>query len=163
MAQAILHDPDIVILDEPTNGLDPTQVREMRALIRELAQHATVIVSTHVLQEVRAVCERVLIMRAGRLEVDARIDELESATGLLLATDRDLRAILATLDGVTGVQPAPRVDGHMAFTIDAPPEIAPAVARAVLDAGAALYALEPRRRDLETVFAEINEETANAA
>ncbi|MEJ2529535.1 MAG: ABC transporter ATP-binding protein, partial [Gammaproteobacteria bacterium] len=58
VAQAILHEPDIVILDEPTNGLDPTQIRQMRALIRELAQTATVIVSTHILQEVQAVCER---------------------------------------------------------------------------------------------------------
>ena len=66
VAQAILHDPDIIILDEPTNGLDPTQILHMRALIRELSRTATVIVSTHILQEVQAVCERVLILRAGR-------------------------------------------------------------------------------------------------
>src|SRR3546814_3505577 len=69
VAQAILHDPEIVILDEPTNGLDPTQVREMRGLIRALARSATVILSPHVLQEVRAGCDRVLIMRRGRLGV----------------------------------------------------------------------------------------------
>jgi ABC-2 type transport system ATP-binding protein len=65
VAQALLHSPDIIILDEPTNGLDPTQIRHMRELIRELATSATVIVSTHILQEVQAVCERVLILRAG--------------------------------------------------------------------------------------------------
>ena len=70
VAQALLHDPDILILDEPNNGLDPTQIRHMRDLIRELAASATVIVSTHVLQEVQAVCERVLILRSGRLVVD---------------------------------------------------------------------------------------------
>jgi ABC-2 type transport system ATP-binding protein len=77
VAQAILHEPDIVILDEPTNGLAPTQIRHMRELIGELAKTATVIVSTHILQEVQAVCERVLILRAGRLVVDSRIDELQ--------------------------------------------------------------------------------------
>jgi ABC-2 type transport system permease protein len=75
VAQAILHDPDIVILDEPTNGLDPTQILHMRELIHELAKTATVIVSTHILQEVQAVCDRVLILRAGRLVVDSRLGE----------------------------------------------------------------------------------------
>ena len=75
VAQAILHQPNIVILDEPTNGLDPTQILQMRELIRELAKTATVIVSTHILQEVQAVCDRVLILRAGQLVVDSRKDE----------------------------------------------------------------------------------------
>ena len=74
VAQAILHDPEIIILDEPTNGLDPTQILHMRRLIRDLAKAATVIVSTHILQEVQAVCERVLILRAGTLALDARLD-----------------------------------------------------------------------------------------
>ena len=64
VAQALLHKPDILILDEPTNGLDPNQILQMRELIKELAKSSTVIVSTHVLQEVQAICERVLIMRA---------------------------------------------------------------------------------------------------
>jgi len=141
VAQAILHDPDIIILDEPTNGLDPTQVREMRGLIRELAQSATVILSTHILQEVRAVCERVLIMRRGQLVLDERIGALEAASGLRLATDHDLSDRLSQLDGVKQVQALDSADGRFA-----------------------LYALEPHRRDLETVFAELNEgEAAHAA
>ena len=71
VAQAILHGPKILILDEPTNGLDPTQIQHMRGLIQELARDATVIVSTHVLQEVEAVCSRVLIMSGGRLALDS--------------------------------------------------------------------------------------------
>ena len=163
VAQAILHDPDIVILDEPTNGLDPTQVREMRGLIRELAENATVILSTHVLQEVQAVCERVLILRAGRLEVDARIEDLERAEGLVLATDRDLGDRLAAVAGVGGVSRRPDGDARITYRIDAAPEVAPALARTVCETGAALYALEPQRRDLETVFAELNGGAADAA
>ncbi|SVC52381.1 uncharacterized protein METZ01_LOCUS305235, partial [marine metagenome] len=63
-----------VILDEPTNGLDPTQIFEMRSLIKNLAKHSTILISTHILQEVQAICERVLILRAGRLELDSRIE-----------------------------------------------------------------------------------------
>ncbi|OYV67357.1 MAG: multidrug ABC transporter ATP-binding protein, partial [Deltaproteobacteria bacterium 21-66-5] len=84
VAQAILHRPDIVILDEPTNGLDPTQILQMRELIRELAKSATVIVSTHILQEVQAVCERVLILRGGRKVIDSRLDELRREGRLLV-------------------------------------------------------------------------------
>ena len=77
LAHAILHDPDILILDESTNGHDPTQIRQMRSLIKELAQSATVIISTHVLQEVQAVCERVLVMRSGQLILDSTLEELQ--------------------------------------------------------------------------------------
>ena len=87
VAQAILHSPDIIILDEPTNGLDPTQLFQMRELIRELAKTATVILSTHILQEVQAVCERVLIMRDGKLVVDSLIADLQSGRQLRLAID----------------------------------------------------------------------------
>src|SRR3546814_1531302 len=116
----------------------------MRGLIRELARSATVILSTHVLQEVRAVCDRVLIMRRGRLVLDERLDALEEASGLRLATDRDVSERLRALEGVRRVSPANGANGHVAYTLDADPGAAPAVARAVHEAGAALYALEPQ-------------------
>jgi ABC-2 type transport system ATP-binding protein len=163
VAQAILHDPAIVILDEPTNGLDPTQVQGMRRLIRELAEKATVILSTHVLQEVRAVCERVLIMRGGKLVLDQRLEDLDRAGGLRLVTDRNLEKPLRALQGIRSLHPAAAADGNFTYEIDADATVAPSVARVVHDAGAQLYLLEPRRRDLEAVFAEVNEEVAHAA
>ncbi|MEN8213692.1 MAG: ABC transporter ATP-binding protein [Pseudomonadota bacterium] len=75
VAQAILNRPQVLILDEPTNGLDPGQIQLMRLLIRQAAKTSTVILSTHILQEVEAVCDRVLIMRSGKLAVDAPLDE----------------------------------------------------------------------------------------
>ncbi|MCI5158128.1 MAG: ABC transporter ATP-binding protein, partial [Candidatus Electrothrix sp. AUS1_2] len=77
VAQAILHKPDILILDEPTNGLDPTQIQHMRTLIRELAETSTVIISTHILQEVQAICDRVIIIKDGSVALDARVDGLQ--------------------------------------------------------------------------------------
>ncbi len=162
VAQALLHEPDILILDEPTNGLDPTQIRHMRDLIRELARSATVIVSTHILQEVQAVCERVLILRAGRLAVDARLDELQRAGGLLVTVEGDAGRALEGIDGVASVTERAGADGRRHYRLEAPLDAAPAVAEAVARAGGRLYALQPECRDLETVFAEVNEEVVHA-
>jgi ABC-2 type transport system ATP-binding protein len=160
VAQALLHAPDILILDEPTNGLDPTQIRHMRELIRELATSATVIVSTHILQEVQAVCQRALIMRAGRLVVDARIADLARTEGLSVTVVGDAAAVLAQVTGVRAVREEHTGAGGECplrrYQVDADVALAPALARALTQADLALHALEPNRHDLETVFARVN-------
>jgi ABC-2 type transport system ATP-binding protein len=85
LAQAILHDPPVLILDEPTDGLDPNQKFEVRSLIREMTRDKTIIISTHILEEVDAVCTRAIIIAAGRLVADSRPEELraQSPTGRL--------------------------------------------------------------------------------
>ncbi len=160
VAQALLHEPEILILDEPTNGLDPTQIRHMRDLVRDLARSATVIVSTHVLQEVQAVCQRVLIMRSGKLARDARLEDLQRGGGLLLRVEGDARSALASLSGISGIEERPASSGVRAYRLHAPASAAPAVAAAVARAGLRLHALQPERRDLEVVFAEVIEEGA---
>jgi ABC-2 type transport system ATP-binding protein len=81
LAQALLSDPDVLILDEPTVGLDPRQINDVRALIRELGGHHTVILSTHILQEVTMTCQRALIIADGRVVADERLDELSKKHG----------------------------------------------------------------------------------
>ena len=157
VAQAILHEPAIVILDEPTNGLDPTQILHMRELIRELATTATVIVSTHILQEVQAVCDRVLILRAGKLAVDSRLDDLRQGRRLLVSVDDEATESLARVEGVAGVEPRGKANGRWTYALDADDEVAPRVVAALAAAGRRLYILQPEHRDLETVFAEVNE------
>lgn len=157
VAQAILHRPDIVILDEPTNGLDPTQILQMRDLVRELAKTATVIISTHILQEVQAVCDRVLILRAGQLVVDSPLDALQQGRRLLVRVDRDAAAPLAAVDGVAAVEARGQRDGRWTYALDAEADAAPAVAAALSEAGGKLYELRPEHRDLESVFAEVSE------
>ena len=157
VAQAILHEPDIVILDEPTNGLDPTQILYMRELIRELATSATVIVSTHILQEVQAVCDRVLILRGGKLVVDSRLHELRQGRRLLVSVDGDAGADLAGVDGVAGVEARGTANGRWVYALEADEELAPQVATTLISAGRKLYQLQTEHRDLETVFAEVNE------
>ncbi len=82
LAQAMLHDPPVLVLDEPTSGLDPNQIVEIRALIRGLGERKTVLLSTHILQEVEAVCGRVLIMNAGRLVAQGTVAEIARGLGL---------------------------------------------------------------------------------
>jgi ABC-2 type transport system ATP-binding protein len=78
MAQALLHDPDVLILDEPTSGLDPNQVHEVRQLIRSLGATKTILLSTHILQEVKAVCSHVILIHEGRVVFDGPVSEMES-------------------------------------------------------------------------------------
>jgi ABC-2 type transport system ATP-binding protein len=159
VAQAILHDPDIVILDEPTNGLDPTQILHMRELIRDLSRSATVIVSTHILQEVQAVCQRVLILRAGRKALDTRLDELQRDSRLLITLDAPESTALAVLrgvEGVTAVQLIEAGEGRYRYAVDAGEDAAPVIAAAAFRAGFALHALSREQRTLEAVFAQIN-------
>lgn len=160
VAQAILHDPDIVILDEPTNGLDPTQIKQMRSLIRELAKEATVIVSTHILQEVQAVCERVLILRNGRMAVDSRLDDLQSDHRFLVTVNQDSLGILEGVSGTRNIQVHEIRNGRFTYSIEADDGMAPEIADTIAKAGLKLFALQPERRNLETVFAQVNETNA---
>jgi ABC-2 type transport system ATP-binding protein len=164
VAQAILHKPRLLILDEPTNGLDPTQVQHMRDLIRALAQHATVILSTHILQEVEAICTRVIIVHSGQKVLDSTMDELLAGKRLLVTVDagpeRALELLTAVI-GVVSVEPmTQRGPGHR-YVLDLgnegdPAEAAHIVASRIAIEGWKLYALQPERRDLEQIFSEIS-------
>lgn len=164
VAQALLHEPDILILDEPTNGLDPSQIHQMRDLIRDLARDATVIVSTHVLQEVQAVCERVLIMRGGTLAVDERLADLTASDEVEMSVsgaDNPV-ATLEAVSGVTGVTDLGADDQGHRYRLGAADEAVPAAVAALVDAGLSVHAVEPRRRDLETLFERVIQEASHA-
>ena len=153
VAQAILHEPLFLILDEPTNGLDPGQTQHMRRLVRELAASATVILSTHIMQEVGAVCDRVLMLRDGRLALDERLDALRATSRLNLRTDPG--AELAELENgeLSGLG-----DGRWLITVNGDlAEAADRVARELVGRNVPVYELSPEQRDLETVFREVSE------
>jgi ABC-2 type transport system ATP-binding protein len=166
VAQALLAKPEILILDEPTNGLDPSQIQHMRSLIRKVASNATVILSTHILQEVQATCSRVIIVHGGKVALDARLDELRTPTRLLLNTNlelsrhpdllRDIGAMRRTValgSSEIGRQYAIEFEEiGLQVMFDKASEIA----RRIVHHGGQIYSLHPEQRDLETVFAEIN-------
>jgi ABC-2 type transport system ATP-binding protein len=90
MAQALLHDPQVLILDEPTSGLDPNQVHGVRQLIRSLGESKTILLSTHILREVKAVCSRVILINEGRIVFDGGVDEMEGSGHDMEARFREL-------------------------------------------------------------------------
>ena len=92
LAQALIHNPEVLILDEPTSGLDPNQLVDIRSLIRKLGQDRTVILSTHIMQEVEAMCDRVVLIRLGEIVADAPLQEFVSAEGGLEAQFKALTA-----------------------------------------------------------------------
>ena len=163
VAQAILHRPAILILDEPTNGLDPSQIRQMRELIRDLAGQATVIISTHILQEVQAVCSRVMIISRGRKALDRRLDELQQHRQLQVATDmtgEELQQVLEPLACIKTVTPQSGKGPEARYSLELtgsrePGEAAALAARAIQDSGHRLFELCPQQQSLEALFAEI--------
>ena len=159
VAQAIVHRPQLLILDEPTNGLDPSQTQHMRELIRRLAEKATVILSTHIMQEVDAVCDRVMILRGGELAMDEQLDALKKSARVALATDAAQAEVEAAVDGFAQV--APRAGAGYAIDFDDPPDAQriAELARHLVAGGVAVHGLAAEKHDLETVFRQVNEGT----
>jgi len=155
IAQAVLHDPAVIILDEPTVGLDPIQIREIRALIAELGREHGVILSTHILPEVQATCSRVAIMHLGRIAFAAAMERIGEApvdrivVRLGHAPDT---AALAALPGVMGAETL--IDGRHRLHVDPERTDPEAIAREVVEAGWGLAELTPERRTLEQIFVE---------
>jgi ABC-2 type transport system ATP-binding protein len=104
LAQAILHKPKVLILDEPTIGLDPTQIVEVRRLIRGLARNSTVLLSTHILSEVEATCDRVIILLNGEVRADARLAELATSVDVILVLEEGAPVVTDDLKGLSGVR-----------------------------------------------------------
>lgn len=157
VANAILNKPKIIILDEPTNGLDPTQTFNMRALIQELAKTSTVILSTHVLQEVEAVCDRVIIVRAGEIVTDKKINELNQINGLRVTVDQNeqtMQVLCNDLIGADAIQ-LMSVDKNLyQYILKADVELAPNISERILQAGYQLFQITPEKQNLETLFKE---------
>lgn len=163
IAQAIIHQPDVVILDEPTVGLDPNQIREIRALIRELGGHHSVILSTHILPEVEAVCDRVQIMHRGQIVFSDSIEGLKRSrqgNSLVIGLRQPpLIDALRNIDGVTGVEALnANMNGHL-FRIHFEPPHSPAetLAHAAVQNGWGLTQLCPEHTSLEDVFVELTQ------
>ena len=160
VAQAIIHKPQLLILDEPTNGLDPSQTQQMRDLIRRLARSATVILSTHIMQEVDAVCDRVVILRAGKLALDEGLTALQRSERMVLRTDASEADVQAVVDGFVAFS---ALDGGYAFEGIADDAGRAELARRLVGGGIAVHGLTAEKRDLETVFREVSSEIREEA
>jgi len=162
VAQAILGEPKFLILDEPGNGLDPQQNEHMRALIRDLSGRATVILSTHIMQEVEALCDRVLVLSSGELALDSAMDDLRDSRHLLVSCSddgTDVQSMLERMPQIMSITALDAPEGQLNLRLELHPDsamdtAAGNVSRVVIEHGARLFRLTPEQRDLEQVFRE---------
>lgn len=161
IAQALVSSPDILIFDEPTVGLDPRQIMEIRSLINSLGKSHTVILSTHILPEVKAVCDRVVIINKGQLVADAKTDELEAVTGLrkmmvkICGPRDEALSALNSVNGVTSVSLLPERDADSySFLVesDTNADVRKPIFNTVCNKGWAMIGLESMSDSLEDVF-----------
>jgi ABC-2 type transport system ATP-binding protein len=165
LAQAILHNPDVLILDEPTSGLDPHQIIETRDLIKGLAGAHTIILSTHILPEVEQICEKVIIIAQGKLVATDTVENLTSrlrgsetvAVEVLAADVAAVQSRLEQVAGVSRVIPKESKDGRLHFTVESLEgrHIRPGLAKAVIDGGWSLNELHGMALSLEAIFLEL--------
>lgn len=158
LAQALIHDPKVLILDEPTTGLDPNQLIEVRNLISEIGKEKTVMLSTHIMQEVSAICDRVVIINGGRIVADKKEEEILSTSTddntniLIVELKEDVQdAMFTALNGVNSVlRLRPGV-----FQLTCSGDVRSEVSKAVFDAQHTLLSLRQQERDMEEVFHEL--------
>jgi len=173
LAQAILHNPDVLILDEPTAGLDPKQIIETRQLIKELAGDHTIILSTHILPEVSQTCQRVVIINKGRVvavdtpdNLTARLRGSETLYVQVDAGGADAAGVLGHIPGVTRVVESERRNGMVGYEVDSETgrDVRRDLARSVVSNGWGLLELRPMRMSLEEIFLSLTtDETAAAS
>lgn len=162
LAQALIHDPGVLILDEPTSGLDPNQLEEIRHLIRNIGKEKTVLLSTHIMQEVEAVCERVIIINRGKLVADAPTHQVQ----LLNQTSRIIRVDfdkpfpinpLREMDGVVDVIPTGNTSCRI-FT-QSERDLRPEVFHFAVRTGLVILAMDHEEQSLEQVFRQLTTST----
>jgi ABC-2 type transport system ATP-binding protein len=172
LAQALIHNPDVLILDEPTAGLDPKQIIETRQLIKELAGNHTIILSTHILPEVSQTCQRVVIINKGRVVAvdtpDNLTARLRGSETMYLQVDPsggDAAAALMRVPGVTRVVESDRRESRVGYEVDSETghDVRRELARAVVSNGWGLLELRPMRMSLEDVFLSLITDESAAA
>jgi ABC-2 type transport system ATP-binding protein len=159
IAQALVHDPKVIILDEPTIGLDPAQIIEIRSLIRSLREDHTIILSTHILAEVTQTCDGVVIINEGRLMASGSLAELTASfrgqEGAVLKVRRDIADASEAVRHVPGVEKVERVDGEIRVEWKPGRDLRDDIARVVLDKQFGLLEMRPIAMNIEDLYLKI--------
>lgn len=161
LAQSMIHNPSVLILDEPTTGLDPNQLVEIRQLIRAIGKEKTVILSTHIMQEVEAICDRVLIINKGKIVADDKTSILQSKAGgtttVVVEFDKPVdKKILSAIKGITSVSEIKNNTYKIRSNSDV--DIRPALFKYAVDNGLSVVTLQKEENSLESIFREFTAE-----
>lgn len=159
LAQAIIHDPEVLILDEPTSGLDPAQIIEIRALISDLGKEKTVLLSTHLMQEVEAICDRVILISRGEIRADGRPEEIKSRseTGkITIIVEFDKAPDLEKLKKVGGIESTREIEKKLVL-VESPGDYDPrqVIFDFAVTNGLRVLSMQKREKSLEEVFGEL--------
>ena len=168
LAHAMMNDPEILILDEPTSGLDPNQIVEIREIIKKIGKEKTVILSTHILSEVEATCDRIIIIDKGKIVADDETAAIRESAGeenfislsLLKAEIEDVRDLLTGIDGVLGIETAEKDEGVLALKLRVRSSTDPRsdIYRKIKETDGILIEFHREKRTLETIFRELTKE-----
>lgn len=155
LASALLHDPEILMLDEPTTGLDPNQLTEIRHIIRELGKHKTVLLSSHIMQEIQAVCDRVIVLHKGNIVLDKKMSQLQDKQQVIEVAF-DLRVEERLLQQIPKIKTAENVyDFLYTLTFDTEEDMRPAVFDFASANGLKILQINHKHKDLEQLFSEL--------
>ena len=156
LAAALLHDPDVLILDEPTTGLDPNQLVSIRKLIKDIASEKTILLSTHIMKEVEAVCDRVIIINKGTLVADTRLEDLRASEQQIIEVEFDYRVEEVLLQQLPHVDSVKNTGGFAyEITFDTQKDMRPAVFDFAHDNQLKTLQLSRKSKNLESLFAEL--------
>lgn len=156
LAAAILHNPEVLILDEPTTGLDPNQLVEIRALIKTLGKEKTVLLSTHIMQEVEAVCDRVIIINEGKIVTDKLLTELKTSKEQIIRVTFDYKLeeqFIKRLPNITGYKNT--VDNNWVLTFETSEDMRPVIFDFAQENGLKILGLNTENKNLESLFREL--------
>lgn len=161
LAQSMIHNPSVLILDEPTTGLDPNQLVEIRQLIRAIGKEKTVILSTHIMQEVEAICDRVLIINKGKIVADDKTAILQSKAGgitiVVVEFDKPVdKKMLSAIKGISSVSEIKNNTYKIRSNSDV--DIRPALFKYAVDSGLSVVTLQKEENSLESIFREFTAE-----
>ncbi|HZA50580.1 MAG TPA: ABC transporter ATP-binding protein [Myxococcaceae bacterium] len=165
VAQALVHNPELLILDEPASGLDPVQIVEMRALIRSLKGQHTILVSSHILSEISQTCDRLLIIQEGEIVAQGSEQDLAARFGTGGYVEIEVRgaperalALACSVPGVGGASVLRTHDGVTTLRVDGPSELRPEIARALVSGGVDLLRLDRGAEKLESIFLRLTQQ-----
>ncbi|MBS9462297.1 gliding motility-associated ABC transporter ATP-binding subunit GldA [Flagellimonas sp. 389] len=156
LAAALLHDPEVLILDEPTTGLDPNQLIEIRKLIREIGKEKTILLSTHIMKEVEAVCDRVIIINKGEIVADKKLEELREAEEQIIEVEFDYRVEEMLLNKLPNTVHVKNIGGFVyEVTFNTTKDMRPAVFDFAHDNELKTLQLSRKNKNLESLFTEL--------
>jgi ABC-2 type transport system ATP-binding protein len=170
LAHAMMNDPEILVLDEPTSGLDPNQIVEIRQIIKQIGKEKTIILSTHILSEAEATCDRVVIINRGKIVADGSMQSLKESAGdkknihlsLQNASFKSVETALSAIDGITGVTRVEETDNQLAVRLGCRSSIDPraAIYKNIKQTDWVLLDFHQTTQTLETIFRELTRESA---